>query len=112
MTEYIAHVSEDKSRFHLLEDHLIGVADLASVMAAEFGASGWAHLAGFWHDLGKYSHEFQSMIRSSIGSDASTETKSGRVDHSTAGGIHAVDRFGGLYRVFAYIITGHNAGLL
>jgi hypothetical protein len=37
MTEFIAHVSEDKSRFHLLEDHLIDVADLASAMAAEFG---------------------------------------------------------------------------
>ncbi len=62
MTEYLAHVSEDKSRFHLLEDHLTGVADWASVMAAEFGASEWAYLAGLWHDLGKYSHEFQSMI--------------------------------------------------
>lgn len=111
MTEYIAHVSEDKSRLHLLEDHLTGVADLAAVMAAGFGASEWAFLAGLWHDLGKYSHEFQSMIRSSIGSDASTETKSGRVDHSTAGGIHAVDSFGGLGRVFAYIIAGHHAGL-
>lgn len=111
MTEYIAHVSEDKSRLHLLEDHLAGVADLASIMAAEFGASEWAHLAGLWHDLGKYSHEFQSMIRSSIGSDANIETKPGRVDHSTAGGIHAVERFGGLGRVFAYIIAGHHAGL-
>jgi len=37
MTEFIAHVSEDKSRLHSLEDHLTGVADLASVMAAEFG---------------------------------------------------------------------------
>ena len=74
MTEYIAHVSEDKSRLHLLEDHLTAVADLASVMAAEFGASEWAYLAGLWHDLGKYSHEFQSMIRSSIGSDASTDS--------------------------------------
>ena len=33
MTEFIAHVSEDKSRFHLLEDHLSGVAD----MTVEFG---------------------------------------------------------------------------
>ena len=111
MTECLAHVSEDKSRFHLLEDHLRGVADMASVMAAEFGASEWAYLAGLWHDLGKYSPEFQSMIRSAVGSDASTETRPGRVDHSTAGGIHAVDRFGCLGRVFAYIIAGHHAGL-
>ncbi len=90
MTEFIAHVSEDKSRFHILEDHLNGVAGLASAMAAEFGASEWAYLAGLWHDLGKYSPGFQSMIRSFIGSDASTETRPGRVDHSTAGGIHAV----------------------
>ena len=62
----------------------MGVADLASAMAAEFGASEWASLAGLWHDLGKYSPEFQSMIRSAVGSDASTETRLGRVDHSTA----------------------------
>ncbi len=41
MAESFAHVSEDNSRYHLLEAHLTGVADLASVMAAEFGASGW-----------------------------------------------------------------------
>ncbi len=111
MTEFIAHISEDQSRFHLLEDHLMGVADLASAMAAEFGASEWAYLAGLWHDLGKYSPEFQSMIRSAVGLDASTETRPDRVDHSTAGGIRAVDRFGGLGRVFAYVIAGHHAGL-
>jgi CRISPR-associated endonuclease/helicase Cas3 len=111
MKDFIAHVSEDKSRFHSLEDHLTGVADLAAGMAAEFGSSEWAYLAGLWHDLGKYSPEFQSMIRSAAGLDASVETRPGRVDHSTAGGLLAVDRFGELGRVFAYVIAGHHAGL-
>lgn len=84
MEDFIAHISENRSRIHPLADHLMGVADLASAMAAEFGASEWASLAGLWHDLGKYSPEFQSMIRSAVGSDASTETRLGRVDHSTA----------------------------
>ena len=35
---------------HLLHDHLLGVADRASVFAASFGAD-WARLAGLWHDL-------------------------------------------------------------
>lgn len=59
MKDFIAHVSEDQSRFHLLEDHLLGVAKMTADMAVEFGASGWGGLAGYWHDLGKFSRAFQ-----------------------------------------------------
>ena len=62
---YLAHVrqTEDGSFVvHDLEGHLRAVGDLAGEFASIFGASGWGHLAGLWHDLGKYSSAFQSYI--------------------------------------------------
>ena len=48
-----------ESEWEPLEDHLREVSDLAAKFAAAFGASEWGRLAGRWHDLGKYSREFQ-----------------------------------------------------
>lgn len=112
----IAHVKKDSTgswQIHSLEEHLRGVADLASDFAAPFGNTDWAYLAGLWHDLGKYSHEFQSYIRTASGYDESAhlETRKGRVDHSTAGAIHSLEMLGGKGRALAYIIAGHHAGL-
>lgn len=49
----------DESHWQPLADHLRNVAELAAGFGASFGASDWARLAGQWHDLGKYSAEFQ-----------------------------------------------------
>ncbi len=108
--EPIAHVSED-GRIHTLHDHLLGTAGLASNFAAEFGCRGWGYLAGLWHDLGKYSPEFQRYIVSSSGLDAHMESSTGKVDHSTAGSIHSVKRFKERGRILAYAISGHHTGL-
>ena len=43
--------------------------------------------------------------------DAHIETKPGRVDHSTAGAIHAIEKFDKAGRIFSYPIAGHHAGL-
>ncbi|NIR63793.1 MAG: CRISPR-associated endonuclease Cas3'', partial [Aliifodinibius sp.] len=73
----------------------------------------WASLAGLWHDLGKYSADFQNYIRSASGfeADAHIENVPGRVNHSSAGALHAVQKFGDLGRILAYCIAGHHAGL-
>lgn len=75
----------------------------------------WGYLAGLWHDLGKFSDDFQSYLlrataqadphRAEIGSSPAC-----RVDHSTAGAKHAnsLPPFGPL---LAYLIAGHHAGL-
>ena len=105
----IAHVSED-GRIHELEEHLAGTAQLATTFAAEFGCGQWGRLVGLWHDLGKFSPDFQRYIRLVSGINAHLEGKPGRVDHSTAGGIHAVETFK-QGRIFAYLIAGHHAGL-
>jgi len=94
-----------------LDKHLVNVAELARRFAGEFGSGEWAYLAGLWHDLGKYSGEFQKMLLTAAGSEAHIETKRGRVDHSTAGALLAVEKFKMAGRIFSYIIAGHHAGL-
>lgn len=120
MTGSLAH-----SGGHLLADHLQSVAKLAAAFAqegwAEGTAEGWAHLAGLWHDLGKYRPGFQRYVRLSDNSDAHIE---GRVPgrdktHSAAGALWAMETLGAHHgergklaaRVLAYVIAGHHAGL-
>ena len=56
-----AHTLEGRpeAEWEPLEDHLREVGEKASEFAAAFGAGEWGHLAGLWHDLGKYSREGQ-----------------------------------------------------
>jgi CRISPR-associated endonuclease/helicase Cas3 len=61
--------------------------------------------------LGKYSSKFQDFIKAVNGVEAHIEGIPGRVDHSTAGSIYAIETFNKIGRVFAYLIAGHHAGL-
>lgn len=89
--------------------HLNKVAYLAGRFAAEMFPAGskesvtanqWGKLAGWTHDLGKFSLAFQERLR---GNPA-------RVDHSTAGAKWFAEKkpYGPL---MAYLIAGHHAGL-
>ena len=114
--EPLAHIREKDTVWmeHRLLDHLRAVAFLSGEFASGFAGREWAFLAGLWHDLGKYSAEFQSYIRTASGyerQEAHLENAKGRVDHSTAGALLAVERFGLYGRVLAYLIAGHHAGL-
>ncbi|MDY0040030.1 CRISPR-associated helicase Cas3' [Desulfofustis limnaeus] len=104
----VAH-SKPPSEWQSLESHLEKVAELAGQHATVFGAASWGRLAGLWHDVGKFSCEFQEYIRQV--SDAHLEGKPGRVNHSSAGALLAIDRFGKIGRILAYCIMGHHAGL-
>ena len=110
---HYAHTTPDDRPWEPLEDHLREVAELAGDFAAAFGAKDWGHLAGLWHDLGKYSREFQGYLRA-VTSEAHLEEKEvpGRVDHSTAGAQHADRSVKVVGRLLAYLIAGHHAGLL
>jgi len=122
-TAAIAHVrqSGDGWQTHSLDTHLRSVAELARSFASGFCAGDWAGLTGLWHDLGKYAPDFQHYIRDASGYEreqAHIEEGRGadgklrqRVDHSAAGAIHAVDRFGALGIVIANLIAAHHAGL-
>ena len=112
---YLAHVHPDTKKPHHLENHLEAVGKFASEFASEFGNPEWAELAGRWHDLGKYRGAFQEMIRQASGYEAHLEepdrASSGKVDHSTAGALHAIETLGQYGKILAYCIAGHHAGL-
>ena len=119
--QYLAHVRQNSTgewEEHELAQHLREVARRAGLAANGFGSSDWAGLAGLWHDLGKYKPDFQAYIRTASGyqADAHLENIEGpggktKVDHSTAGAIHAIQRHPAIGRVLAYLIAGHHSGL-
>lgn len=90
-----------------LDEHLSQVGALASEFAESFGAAAYGRLAGLWHDLGKYSAEFQEYLRRTSDPDAACEQLRGRVDHSTAGAQHAASLPKPSGRLLAYCIAGH-----
>lgn len=99
---------------HLLADHLRAVARLAEGFADSFDCGAWGHLAGLWHDLGKYRAGFQRYIQQTHDPDAHIESRVAGRDktHSTAGALHAPAKLGPLRgRVLAFLIAGHHAGL-
>jgi CRISPR-associated endonuclease/helicase Cas3 len=113
--EYIAHVKQTDGQWvvHPLEEHLREVGRLAAAMAAGFNSDDWAKVAGFWHDLGKYRPAFQGYIKKESGfdPDAHIEQAGAKVDHSTAGAVHAVEKLNAAGKLLAYLIAGHHAGL-
>lgn len=114
MSDYYAHTKPgdpDHNNWHRLEAHLRDTANLASRFGAAWGASDWAYFAGLWHDIGKYSDEFQGMLRKVNCEDAHIESRA-RVDHSTAGAKHAASALGKVAgKTLAYVIAGHHGGL-
>src|ERR1700733_12842781 len=90
-----------------LRDHLKQTALRAKMFGSKFGAAKAAALAGWLHDLGKYSEAYQTYIGG---------RGPGGVDHSTAGaqevlklGLKGRDQ--GMAELIAYAIAGHHAGL-
>jgi CRISPR-associated endonuclease/helicase Cas3 len=78
------------------------VAKLAEGFASVFGAGEWGRLIGLWHDLGKYSPDFQRRL----------EGESLRVVHAEAGGhLACLKQWPGADKVLAWPIVGHHAGL-
>lgn len=111
--KYYGHTrdGEPPENWQLLEDHLRQTAETARSFAGAFDSGDWAYLVGLWHDLGKYSYDFQQMLIDSQVDNTATKKHNRRVNHSTAGALHAVERFGIAGRIFAYLIAGHHAGM-
>lgn len=110
--EYIAHIKKEPDetfRIQTLEDHLAGTSFLAERFAAKFNNPEWGRLIGLWHDLGKYSDEFQNYIR--INSGFEEGERLGKSDHSSAAAILAKELYPIQFLPIAYCIAGHHAGL-
>jgi CRISPR-associated endonuclease/helicase Cas3 len=68
----------------------------------------WGWVSGLWHDLGKFAPAWQVYLASKA--DIHGDETTGRMDHSTAGALHAALRspYGVL---LAYAMAGHHSGL-
>ena len=117
---YLGHLDEETGREQLLRDHLTGVAELAGRFAAAFGEEAMGRLLGLYHDIGKYSKEFQEYLRAD---EEENKRRRGRIDHSTAGAQEIV-KLGqgtgqgkssrlskGMAHVMAFCIAGHHGGI-
>lgn len=123
-SSHFAHSRSDRPRheWHLLDGHLRDTAMAASTAAAKWGAGDLGYLAGLWHDLGKYAPDWQKFLVE-VGEDAPVlgEEQPGNLparrhgpDHSTAGAVHALRRFGDTKRIgvaLQFVIAGHHGGL-
>lgn len=101
---YYAHSKEGEppENWQPLEKHLNNVANLAAEFAELFGGQEWARLAGLWHDLGKYSPDFQRRLAG----------ENIRVVHSEAGGhLASLKGWKSADRILSWLIMGHHAGL-
>lgn len=96
MSIYLGHKNPTDNTEQLLLDHLHGVSTLASLFASEFGESDAGKIVGLYHDIGKYSEQFQNYIRH--------ETHE-KVDHSTAGALEV------RHLLIALCIAGHHSGI-
>lgn len=103
----IAHIS-DLGKPEPIIDHLMAVAKRAYEFAKPFGFANWAYNMGLYHDIGKFSDEFQNRILHN----------GEKIDHSTAGAyeIYRANLYpNNPFKVFAmmcaYCIAGHHAGL-
>jgi CRISPR-associated endonuclease/helicase Cas3 len=112
--KYYAHSLEGRQpeEWQPLDRHLENVAEMTATFAKPFGADEWARLAGLWHDVGKYSNEFQKKIYEANGIECHLETKPGKVIHSQAGGhLSQLTMSHGMERIFCWLIMGHHTGL-
>jgi len=66
--KYYAHSADGRppEQWQRLEDHLREVAEVARGFANDFQAGDWGYLVGPWHDIGKYTIEFQEMLTTKL----------------------------------------------
>lgn len=104
--EYLGHYNRENGNKQLLKEHLDNVSNLARKFSEAFGEGELAEIIGKYHDLGKYSKEFQEYILSG---------KKGqlRIDHSTAGAQLMMNTIPKelLPVIPALCIAGHHGGI-
>jgi len=111
---FYAHSKKDSSieNWHLLEEHLEGVACLASEFAKPFGAQKWGELAGRTHDLGKGTRAWQAYLRKRNNiKDKFSSYYKGEVKHADVGARHLYQHSQEAGKLLSYAVAGHHGGL-
>ena len=124
---YIAHHRKIDGDIQSLENHLLGVARTSCMYAKKLNLESQGELIGLLHDLGKYSHAFQSYIKSAVGllnQDEDEEfvdavSLKGKIDHSTAGAqlvwkeLSKQGQLGHIVgQILSLCIASHHSGLI
>lgn len=100
--KYLGHINAEDNSEQTLKNHLMEVSKLAEFFAEEFGENEIGKIAGLYHDIGKYSPEFQKYIR---------QESNKKVDHSTAGARELFNIKSPVNLLAAFCIAGHHGGL-
>lgn len=115
---FYAHTLEasDPENWEQMHEHETRVADRCACFLARIHPSlhAWGLLLGSWHDIGKYSDEFQkylSVANNVERVDLHGVDVNGKVDHSTAAAQLSEKKFGKPGLLLAYPFAGHHAGL-
>ena len=110
MIGHIRKKADGSFEIQELANHLAGTALFSKKFASKFGNEEWGNLLGLWHDLGKYSDEFQEYIKINSGYEEDDQMRP-KTDHTSAAAILAKEMYPILWPPIAYCIAGHHAGL-
>jgi CRISPR-associated endonuclease/helicase Cas3 len=120
----IAHYREKDQIEQTVEEHSKNVSNFCEIFCGKMDLKYSGKIMGLFHDIGKFSEQFQSYIKSSIGFlDPSNplyidpELNKGKIDHSTAGAhfiwASEASGFESLTRqVISLCICSHHSGLI
>lgn len=87
---FLAHIREIDHAKQTVQEHLEEVALLARAYGEPSGIGAHAELAGFLHDLGKFTEAFTIYLTNAVlHNDIATK----KIDHSTAGAKYLYERF-------------------
>src|SRR5699024_4655782 len=106
---------ESDHAIQMVQDHLEGVAWLAQKYGGPVALANHAELAGFLHDMGKYTEAFTTYIRNAVLHD---DVASSKIDHSTAGAKYLYENFYGkdflqdlVIETVGMAILSHHSGM-
>lgn len=105
---------DEPERWHLLTEHLNSVAKMAREFAEPFGAGDLAYVAGWLHDVGKFSEQFQRYLRQCHAAQGkgTARPRPGMAEHKGAGAKWAQDEIRPPSQgMLALCVLGHHGGI-
>ena len=105
--EYLAHSDKENGLKQTVLEHAIGTANCAEKFASSFTVPIYGKILGLYHDIGKFSKEFQNyLLYGGV---------RGSVDHTGAGSIEifktGLNSKNPTFFLLAMCIAGHHGGL-